>query len=163
MLAPSWAHSSSSITISRRNRTHHLLARAAQGCCGYFPLPRRRRTTNPLPCCSQTFRELSRSSRRCSLPRAGCSGQHSSHPCLFGKRQEQLDPNLGDTSSQQRSLDPSMAQPCRQPGASFAPCVSVCFLRRFFCEFPLPGCCVTSGSLCRSLSKCWSTAQLFLI
>lgn len=41
--------------------------------------------------------------------------------------------------------------------------VRVCLLRRFFCEFPLPSCCVTSGSFCRSLSKRWSTAQLFLI
>lgn len=41
--------------------------------------------------------------------------------------------------------------------------VRVCFSRRFFGEFPLPSCCVTSGSFCRSLSKRWSTAQLFLI
>lgn len=54
-------------------------------------------------------------------------------PC---KGQEQLDPNLGDTSSHQRSLDPSTAQPCRQPGASFAPCVWMCFFLGFFCEFP---------------------------
>lgn len=37
------------------------------------------------------------------------------------------------------------------------------FYRRSVVEFPLPGGCVTSGSLCRSLSKRWSRAQLFLI
>lgn len=116
---------SSCMTIS----THHLSARAGQGCCGYFPPPRRGITANPLPCCSQTFRELSGSSRQGLLPRAGCSGQHSSYPCLPCKSQEQLDPNLGDTSSQQRSLAPSTAQPCRQPGASSAPCVWMCFFR----------------------------------
>lgn len=54
-------------------------------------------------------------------------------PC---KGQEHLDPNLGDTSSHQRSLDRSIAQPCRQPGTSFAPCVWMWFFLGFFCEFP---------------------------
>ena len=137
--------------------------RRCEGGGGYFCHPGGQMTADPLPCCSRPLREHAGQERRGVF--ASWSWAQRPAPLWLQRPQqsrEPLGPDLGNNAASPRaSLDPSIARPCRQPGASFAPCL--CALRRFLCEFPLPGACVTSGSLCRSLSKCWSTAQLFLI
>lgn len=93
-------------------------------------------------------------------------GQRPAFPSLLPPQQSQkpLDPNLGNAPHLTRDLiSGPVHRPAVPAAGRFLCSLRVCFLRRFFCEFPLPGCCVTSGSLCRSLSKRWSTAQLFLI